>query len=255
MPHPYLLAETNWKAVKDTLFDVAVLPWGATEAHNYHLPYATDNIQNEALAKEAARIAWDNGAKVIVLPNIPFGINTGQLDIPLCINMNPETQMQVLRDVADSVLRAGIRKLVIMNGHGGNHFKLMIRDLSFHFPDLFACAINWFDAGKNWEEYVEDPGDHAGELETSLMLHIASELVMPLDSAGDGAVKQWNIQAMKDGWVTSQRQWTRVSKDTGVGNPARSTAEKGRRIFEDCAHGMADFWVELAAADVDNLYE
>lgn len=255
MPKPYLLAETNWKAVRDTTFDIAVLPWGATEAHNYHMPYATDNYQNEFVVEAAAKLAWEAGAKVIVLPNIPFGINTGQLDIPLCINMNPETQMQVLRDVADSVLRAGINKLVIFNGHGGNHFKIMIRDLSFHFPKLFACAINWFDGGGQWDEYFEDLGDHAGELETSAMMHIAPELVMPLDTAGDGAVKKWKVKAMNEGWVTSQRQWTKVSADTGVGDPSRATEAKGKRFLDDCARGIADFWIDLALVDVEEMYE
>ena len=87
-PRPFILAETNWKSVKETKFDVAVLPWGATEAHNYHLPYATDSIQNEYVAALAAEKAWEKGAKVIVLPNVPFGVNTGQLDVDLCINMN-----------------------------------------------------------------------------------------------------------------------------------------------------------------------
>ena len=54
---PYLLAETNWKTVKDTDYQVAVLPWGATEAHNYHLPYATDNFESQYVAAEAARKA------------------------------------------------------------------------------------------------------------------------------------------------------------------------------------------------------
>src|SRR5439155_148129 len=55
---PYILAETTWQAVRDTRFEVAVLPWGATEAHNYHLPYATDNIQCDHVAAEAARRTW-----------------------------------------------------------------------------------------------------------------------------------------------------------------------------------------------------
>ena len=93
---PYVLAESTWKTVDATPYDVAVLPWGATEAHNYHLPYATDNIQSEALAIEAARLAWDRGAKVVVLPCVPFGVNTGQLDIKLCLNMNPATQAALL---------------------------------------------------------------------------------------------------------------------------------------------------------------
>ena len=76
---PYLLAETTWKTVKETEYEIAVLPWGATEAHNYHLPYATDVIESDHIGAEAARIAWERGAKVVVLPTVPFGVNTGQL--------------------------------------------------------------------------------------------------------------------------------------------------------------------------------
>ncbi len=253
-PKPYLLAQTNWKVVSETRYELAILPWGATEAHNYHLPYATDNIQNEYIVEEAARLAWERDAKVIVLPNVPFGINTGQLDIPLCLNMNPQTQMLVLRDLADSVLRAGIRKLVILNGHGGNHFKLMVRDLSYHLPELFCCAMNWFDAAGKWQDYFQDPGDHAGEMETSAMMHIVPEWVMPLDTAGDGAVKQWRVKALRDGWVSAQRQWTRVSADTGVGNPSQATADKGKEFLGRCATEIADFWVELAGVDPDDMY-
>ena len=92
---PYILAENNWKTIKDSSFEVAILPWGATEAHNYHLPYGTDIIEAEKVAAESARIAWEQGAKVIVLPAIPFGVNTGQFNVLLDINMNPSTQLAV----------------------------------------------------------------------------------------------------------------------------------------------------------------
>lgn len=252
---PYLLAETNWKAVQETDFQVAILPWGATEAHNYHMPYATDNYQNEYLVAESARRAWEAGSKVIVLPNIPFGINTGQLDIDLCMNLNPSTQLAVLKDLVDAVQRAGIRKVVIFNGHGGNHFKNMIRELSFFFPEIFVCTVNWYQAGGNWADYFEDLGDHAGELETSVMLHIAPELIGPLEAAGDGHAKQWKIKALREGWVSSQRQWSKVTADTGVGNPYASTAKKGADFLEVCAKNIAEFFQELAAADPDDLYE
>src|SRR3954471_24531613 len=110
---PYVLAETNWKAVEATPFSVAILPWGATEAHNYHLPYATDNILAETVAIGAAERAWKRGARVVVLPTVPFGVNTTQLDIKLVINMNPSTQAAVLADVCASLERQNIRKLVI----------------------------------------------------------------------------------------------------------------------------------------------
>src|SRR5699024_8693135 len=143
-PRPYILSETNWKTVKEENYAVAVLPWGATEAHNYHLPYGTDVIQCDYVAEESARKAWKKNAQVIVLPTVPFGVNTGQLDVDLCLNMNPSTQLAVLNDIADVLHRQGVPKLVMLNGPGGNDVKQMLRRLSGDCPDLFAAAVNWY---------------------------------------------------------------------------------------------------------------
>ncbi|MCB0266149.1 MAG: creatininase family protein, partial [Calditrichaeota bacterium] len=139
---PYILAETHWKTVKNTPYEVVVLPWGATEAHNYHLPYATDNLQCDYIAAESARIAWEKSAKVVVLPTIPFGVNTGQFEIKLDINMNPGTQAMVFRDIAESLSRQGLQKIVILNGHGGNNFRQMLREIQPQYPQLFMSVIN-----------------------------------------------------------------------------------------------------------------
>lgn len=251
---PYILAETNWRAAQVTDYQVAVLPWGATEAHNYHLPYATDNIQADYVAAEAGRLAWEQGARAIILPCIPFGINTGQLDIKLCMNLLPATQLAILRDVAGVLQRAGILKLVILNGHGGNHFKNIIRELSVDFPDLFVCAVNWYQA-VNWNDYFEEPGDHAGEMETSAVTFITPHLVRPLSEAGPGKARKPVIRAMREGWVTTQRPWSKVTDDTGVGNPYAATAEKGGRYLADCARQIAGFLVELANTNVEDMWE
>ncbi len=126
---PYLLAETNWKAIQHEKFELAILPWGATEAHNYHLPYGTDVYEADHIAAESARIAWEKGAKVIVLPTVPFGVNSGQTDILLDINMHPSTQLAVLNDIVEVLNRQGIHKLLVLNSHGGNDFKPMLREL------------------------------------------------------------------------------------------------------------------------------
>src|SRR3989454_10033345 len=97
---PYILNELTWKTARDTRYEVAVLPRGATEAHNFHLPYSTDNIETERIAALAAVDARQQGARLVVLPALPFGVNTGQLDSPLGVNMNPSTQALVLRDIA-----------------------------------------------------------------------------------------------------------------------------------------------------------
>lgn len=250
---PYLLAEANWKTVKSTQYDVAVLPWGATEAHNYHLPYCTDIAECDHIAAESARKAWDEGAKVIVLPTVPFGINTGQLDVKLDVNLYPSTQAAVLNDVVDALSRTEIRKLLVLNGHGGNDFKQMIREIGVQYPEMFVCQMNWYDI-MDLGTYFDEPGDHAGEMETSVMMHIAPELVLPLDNAGDGAERRFKVKALREKWAWAERQWTQVTESTGVGDPSRSTPEKGAGYLQDLTTKIASFLKELAGADLDDMY-
>ena len=252
MPRPYILAETTWKLVSAAKFDVAILPWGATESHNYHLPYGTDVYECDYFAAESARVASSDGARVIALPTVPFGVNTGQLDIPLCINMNPSTQAMVLRDVVSSLAQQGIHKLLILNGHGGNDFRQMIRELQ-PATRVFLCAVNWWQI-VDGREYFDEPGDHGGELETSVMLHCHPELVRPLDEAGDGKARRPKITGMREGWAWSPRKWTQVTADTGVGTPQAATADKGARYVSAVTSKLAELLKELARVDPNDLY-
>ncbi|MCG8322808.1 MAG: creatininase family protein [Cytophagales bacterium] len=254
MPRPYILSETNWKTVKSEDYQLAVLPWGATEAHNYHLPYATDNIQCDFIAAESARMAWEAGAKVIVLPTVPFGVNTGQLDIKLNLNLNPTTQLAIIKDIAATIQRSKIPKLVIMNGHGGNDFKQMVRETGQFFPDLFIASLSWFKV-VDGNGYFEDLGDHAGEMETSLMMHFAPEIVLPLSEAGDGKAKRFKISAMQEGWAWAERSWSQVTRDTGIGNPSNANETKGKAYFQEVAKKIAGFFTELCKLDNNDLYE
>jgi creatinine amidohydrolase len=250
----YILSETNWKTVKSSNYEVAILPWGATEAHNYHLPYATDIIESDYIAIESARIAWERGGKVIVLPTIPFGVNTGQLDIKFTINMNPSTQFTVLRDVVDSLHRHGLNKLIILNSHGGNDFKQMIRELNPQFPKMFICQINWYQI-LDQAKYFEERDDHAGEMETSVLLNIAPNLVLPLSEAGEGKEKKFKLQGLRERLAWTSREWTKATEDSGVGNPKKASGEKGKRFLQDLTSCIADFFVELSTANIDDLYE
>jgi len=245
MIRPYILAETNWKTVKESSFEVAVLPWGACEAHNYHMPYGTDIIEAERIAAEAARLAHDQGAKIIVLPVIPFGVNTGQHDVMLDVNMNPSTQLAVLGDIVDTLNRHHIHKLIILNSHGGNDFKTMIRQLGLAFPKMFLCSCDWFKS-IDQKEFFENKDDHAGEMETSLLLYLRPDLVLPLSEAGDGAAKKFRYTGIQQGWAWAERQWTTVTKDTGVGDPRKATASKGKRYFKAVTEKVAKFFVEVA---------
>ena len=251
---PYILAETNWNALKDAKFDLAVLPWGATEAHNYHLPYATDNIQADHMVAESAKIAWERGAKVIVLPTLPFGVNTGQSDIYLDINLNPSTQLAILTDIVEVLNRQGIYKLLLFNGHGGNNFKPLIRELGLKFPKMFI-SLSFFPGTLDKYAYFEEKGDHADEMETSLMLYLRPDLILPREEWGDGKDKSYKIKAFSEGWVWAERKWSEISEDTGVGNPHKATAEKGERFFKDLTKKIGDLFYDLCKADLNDLYE
>src|SRR5256885_4279385 len=250
---PYVLAETNWKAVKGTRYEVAILPWGATEPHNLHLPYGTDVYETRHISERAAEFAWNKGAKVVALPTVPFGVNTGQLDLRLAVNMNPSTQLAVLTDVATALAGQGVRKLLILNGHGGNDFRQMIRELQPKL-DLFICNINWWTC-LTGTDFFDEPGDHAGEMETSMMMSIAPEILRPLSDAGPGKARKFRIAGLRDGWVWAPRQWREVTDDTGTGNPAAATAEKGARFLRAVTERIGGFLVELAAADLERMYE
>ena len=250
---PYVLEETTWKTVKAVKYDVAILPWGATEAHNYHLPYGTDNHESKYVAIEAARKAWEKEARVVVLPTVPFGVNTGQLDIRLTINMNPSTQAMVLGDIVESLEAQDVRKLVILNSHGGNDFRQMIRELQVMTP-LLLSSVNWWQVVPTKGLFTE-PGDHGGELETSVMMHLEPTLVRPLGEAGDGAERKPKITGFRERWAWTPRPWTEVSEDTGIGNPAASTAKKGADYFAAVTEKIGGFLAELASVDPQDLYE
>ena len=251
---PFVLSEINWKFVKETKYEIALLPWGATEAHNYHLPYGTDNIQCDYIAAMAAEKAWEKGIKVVVLPTVPFGVNTQQVDIPLTINMNPTTQQAVLSDVVEALNIQGIHKILVFNGHGGNDFKQMIREIKMEYPHVFLGLINWYLVEKDWAKYFTDTGDHAGEMETSIMMNIVPELVLPLNEAGDGAARKLKFKGRQEGWLWAPREWTKVTKDTGIGNPKAATREKGMDYLKIATDKIAEFLSELAKTDPGDIY-
>ena len=251
---PFILAETNWKTIKDQDIELAILPWGATEAHNYHLPFSTDNIMVEKITVESAQLAWNKGSRVVVLPTIPIGVNTGQMDIKLNINLNPSTQFAILNDIVDVLNRHHIYKFMILNGHGGNDFKQIIRELGLRYPEMFICSCNWYQSFDN-SEFFENDGGHADEMETSVMQYLAPDLVLPLDEAGIGESKKFKIEELNKNWAWAERKWSKVTVDTGIGNPMKATNIKGEKCFNEVITRISKFIIELSETDLSNMYE
>jgi creatinine amidohydrolase len=114
--------------------------------------------------------------------------------------------------------------------------------------------VNWWQVVPT-AQFFDEAGDHAGELEKSVMMHLTPTLVRPLDQAGPGAARKNQIRGFREGWAWMPRPWSQVTDDTGVGNPARATAEKGRRYFDTVTEAIGAFLVDLATADPEALYE
>lgn len=254
MMRPFILAECNYKNIKDRAIELAILPWGATEAHNYHLPYSTDVIESDQIAAAAAEKAYNQGANLIVLPTIPYGVNTGQTDVKLDLNINPSSQFAILNDIITVLNHQKIYKLLILNSHGGNDFKPILRELGLKFPKMFLSFCNWYSS-VNKRDYFEHDGDHADEMETSLLLHLVPELVLPLEEAGCGVEKKIKIKGIREGWVWAERKWSEATEDTGIGNPKKATKEKGERYFETITDKLSELFIDVARADLDDLYE
>lgn len=244
---PAIALEASYKQLRELKPNVAVLPWGATEAHNFHLPCGTDVLEANAVSEAAVLQANAQGARCLLLPCVPFGINHSQLT-QFAISMRSSTQQAVLRDIAESLAYQGIDRLVLMNFHGGNEFKSMIRDLAFEIP-VFIVQVHAFRVNANLKSMLQNKeGDHADEFETALMLHIAPHWV-DMPSADDGAMTPSELPALSSTpGVWFVRNWIETTHSSGTGDPRLATAEQGRAIFESLVTPLTKMLVELSAA-------
>lgn len=183
------LSVSNYGTARKHRYEIAILPWGATEPHNQHLPYLTDCILSHDIAVDAAVKLFDKyQVYSMVMPPVTMGAqNPGQRELPFCVHTRYETQRAILGDIVASLYTQGIRKMLIVSGHGGNSFKNMIRDLTVDYPDFIIAASEWFKMCPS-KDYFDQPGDHADEVETSVMMHYHPELIN-LDEAGEGIQK------------------------------------------------------------------
>lgn len=246
------LSVANYGSTRDVSYDLAVLPWGATEPHNLHLPYLTDAILSHDIAVDAAIIARDKfGIQTMVLPPIPLGAqNPGQRELKFCIHYRQTTQMAVLSDIVTSLTHQGINKLVIINGHGGNTFKGFIRDLAVDLPQMLIASSEWFKVAPA-KQFFDNPGDHADELETSVMMHYHPELINLAD-AGAGTYTGFAPDSLRNGTAWIPRNWSKVSSDTGIGDPRGATAVKGAAFSAVVAQRYAELFRDLVSSP---LYE
>jgi creatinine amidohydrolase len=253
MSLPWLLENTRYSELESLKYEVAVLPIGATEPHGKHLPYGQDFLAVHLVADAACRRANEQGAASIALPTIPYGVDTNQFGFPFAMSLYQKTLNLILDDLIESLVHHGVRKLIILNGHGGNEFKSYLRE-RYGKPEIFVCCINWWTVAEDlYNTVFTHPEDHSGEMETSFALHFMPELV-DLNRAGDGSTRKTDFEGMNAGWVQIARPWHLFTKDSASGDPRLSTAEKGRVYTDLCVDRIAQFIAELSATPYEGNF-
>ncbi len=255
---PWRLSELNYGQLKQRTWQVAILPLGATEPHNLHLPYGTDQFEAELIGDRSCEIATAAGASVVLLPSIPFGTETNLRQFPLAINLNPSTLHRVIQDIVASLVQSGIYKIVLLNSHGGNDFKPLLREMYGTTP-AHLFLYNWYQAISDVAAgLLTNPDDHAGEMETSIGLAYFESLVGKQTNgslaADEGCKRPSRFAAINRGWISISRPWHLLTTNSGAGNPHQATRAKGEKIVEEASQRLGQFLVELAAAPLDEQF-
>jgi creatinine amidohydrolase len=247
------LTETNLHRLQQRKYEVAVLATCAVESHNLHLPEGTDFFESTYVSRKCCELAWPRCESVICLPALPFGVDCNLSDFPLSVHVSQNTLNQMIREIITSLRGFGIRKFVIVNSHGGNDFTAFVRqiqsDLDIH---LFIC--NWWTVGSDkYADIFENRDDHAGEMETSVMMHLLPQLV-ELEKAKDGAAKPFRFEALRKGWLKTSRNFGKLNDHSAVGDPRKATPAKGEKYLALVTKRIADFLVDLANTPIDESF-
>jgi creatinine amidohydrolase len=217
----------NRDEVKEAIeqFPVAILPLGATEQHGHHLPLGVDVFLAEALSRE---ICAETGA--LLLPTLPFGYSWVWRDIPGTVSLQQHHVEHVIKDVAHSLTRYGVKLLVLVNGHDANNtsMKYAARELADEL-DMSVVYLFYPNWEKVMKEHCESPAWHgmlhACEFETSLMLAVRPDLVHM-----ERAVREYPDKP--DLYGKSSISLGSLSKSGVFGDATLATAEKGKKMFD-----------------------
>jgi len=254
----YIWGEMTWPQAERVLkrVDVALLPVGATEQHGPHLPLDTDAFDAEYMARRVAQACSD--PKPVVLPLIPYGISYHHEDFKGTVSVSNDTLARLVHEVGMSLARNGIKKLVIINGHGGNapalNYAAQMINRDAH---IFVCVDTGETSDVDIYQIADTPNDvHAGEVETSTALATRPHLVR-MDEAS-ASVPKFSSRYLD---FTSQRgvPWhahtSKISKSGVMGDPTKATAEKGKRIWEVMIAHMVAFVEDLKRMTLDEIYQ
>jgi creatinine amidohydrolase/Fe(II)-dependent formamide hydrolase-like protein len=236
-PHQqrHLWGQLTWPEARQRFqqVDIALLAVGSIEQHGPHLPLDTDAFDANYLALRVAEACSD--PKPLVLPGISYGVAYHHEDFKGTVSISNDTLSRLIYDIGISISRNGIKKLVIINGHGGNgpalnHAAQMInRD-----AHIFVCVDTGETSDVDIYSLVETPNDvHAGEIETSTALAVRPHLVnMDLACREVPEFSSRYLDFTSKRGVSWYAYTHKISQSGVMGDPTKASVEKGKKIWE-----------------------
>jgi len=228
---------------------VAVVPTGSLEQHGSHLPVGTDSLLAEVVVREGVDIAAERGTQAVAFPTIWTGFSPHHVPLGATVSLSKETLIALLDDVCSSLLEMGFEKVLLVNGHGGNRpaVSLVAGDVGTRQDEADVAEISYNTlARERFEELRSGEAGsayHAGEFETSLMLHLYGEHV-DADAATDDhedPPTEFSPRGMFSGGSLGMRHTYDFLTEDGVrGEPTLGSADVGAALFEAATEGLAE---------------
>lgn len=235
------LTELSAREIREGGFDTAILPIGATEWHGDHLPYCTDTLTAAALAEHFAR---ELGANALVLPPLDYGVSSHLLAWPWTLSIRPATLTAIVEDVGESLLRHGVRRLLVVSAHDGNPGPIEAAGRELHRRHGVATAVvsGWQGMAKRLLAPTgrEIDEDHAGQSELSIVLFLRPDLARP-ERAVDVPNQRMDHPVRVIGGFDA------VVPHGHSGSATRATAAEGAAILDAIAGHVGPFLRALAA--------
>lgn len=260
LPRYWSQLTTRDFAALDVAATVAVLPLGATEQHGPHLPLGVDTVLADGIVAASLPLL-PAGLPVLFLPTQQIGLSPEHARFAGTLTLSAETVIRMWKEIGAGVARAGVKKLVLFNAHGGHvgAMDIVARELRAEHG-LIVYSVSWFnlplgDAGAQFGAGEHRFGVHAGDIETSMMLALAPQQVRMAEAknfrstseqrAADYAILG-NGKSAKLGWAMED-----YNPQGAAGNAAAATAARGQAVVDAAAEQLALLLAEVSRLPLD----
>ncbi|WP_203333685.1 creatininase family protein [Planococcus beigongshangi] len=246
-----LLGEKRWEDAKELVESnaIVIVPTAAFEQHGNHLPLDTDMRLVTFIAEEVCKRCESLNSPVVITPTIWTGFSPHHMQFEGSITLKMDTFNAVIRDTCESLWHHGFRKIILLNGHGGNAnlLKSVVADMTFSLSIRTVTASYWdfaLEYINKWRKSNFGGINHGCEMETALMLYLSEKLVhknLIKDNIWSPASKNISNDIANSGTVLTAFDFSEISEEGVIGEPSKASKERGQELFDYICNEIVNF--------------